>query len=368
MDWSAFFRSTVEPVLAYQPGLREEQIREIAQTDAIYKLSSNESPLPPFPSALAAMSEQLLTLNEYPDGSAHELTQLLAWHYEVAPEQIMLGNGSNELLDLIAETCLQAGDNVVFGWPSFVVYQSAAMLGGAEFRQIPLCPDGAYDLDALLAAIDAHTKIVFICTPNNPTGNVVSHAGLERFLDAVPAHVLVVIDAAYEEFIDEEEAPDAAKPLVYFDGQRPYVVLKTFSKMYALAGIRCGFGLAPAILVEMVHKVREPFNVNTIAQAAARASLEDVAERAYRRALNTKGRSRLQSCFAALGLKYHPSQANFVWVEVPDATATFDELLRRGIIVRPFAGANGLRVTVGDAAGVSATIAAFEDIFGQGRG
>jgi histidinol-phosphate aminotransferase len=364
MDWKAFFRSNIEPVMAYQPGLRAEQIREIALTDRVHKLSSNESPLPPFPSALKAMTEKLLTLNEYPDGSSHELTQLLAWHYDIPPEQIIIGNGSNELLDLIAETCLQPGDNVVYGWPSFVVYQSSAMIANAEFRQVALNASGSYDLDALLAAIDEHTKIAFICTPNNPTGNIVSHDALRRFLEAVPSHVLVVMDVAYEEFIDEAEAPDAAKPLSFFDGQRPYVVLKTFSKMYALAGIRCGFGFAPAILVEMVNKVREPFNVNAIAQVGAIASLEDFDEVARRRALNTEGRSRLQSCFDELGLRYCPSQSNFIWVEVPDVAAGFDALLKRGIIVRPFAGAGGLRITVGDEDAVTAVIAAFEELFG----
>ncbi|MDR1421837.1 MAG: histidinol-phosphate transaminase [Coriobacteriales bacterium] len=363
MAWNAFFRSNIEPVMAYQPGLRTEQIREIAVTDEVHKLSSNESPLPPFPSALAAMAEKLVALNEYPDGSSHDLTQLLAWHYDRTPEQIIIGNGSNELLDLIAETCLQPGDNVVYGWPSFVVYQSSAMIADAEFRQVPLSSDGSYDLKALLAAIDERTKIAFICTPNNPTGGVVSQDALKRFLDAVPPHVLVIMDVAYEEFIDEAQAPDAAKPLAFFDGKRPYVVLKTFSKMYALAGIRCGFGFAPAILVEMVNKVREPFNVNTVAQVGAIASLEDAEEIARRRALNTEGRSRLQACFAELGLRSYPSQANFVWVEVPDAATSFEALLKRGLIVRPFAGANGLRITVGDEAAVTAVIAAFEELF-----
>jgi histidinol-phosphate aminotransferase len=351
--------------MPYQPGLREEQVREIAQTDEIYKLSSNESPLPPFPSALAAMAKKLEALNEYPDGSSHELIQLLAWHYDLPPEQVIVGNGSNELIDLIAKTCLRPGDSIVSCWPSFVVYQSAAQLSGAEFRHVSLNAEGAYDLDALLAAIDESTKIAFICTPNNPTGGIVRQAELEHFLAAVPPHVLVVVDAAYEEFIDEDEVPDTATPLVYFDGQRPYVVLKTFSKMYALAGVRCGFGFAPPVLVEAIHKVREPFNVNTIAQAGAQASLEDVDERARRRALNTRGRRRLRACFEALGLAQYPSQANFIWVEVPDAAATFDELLKRGIIVRPFASANGLRVTVGDEIGVTATIAAFEELFGR---
>jgi histidinol-phosphate aminotransferase len=361
MNWESFFRVELEPIQAYQPGLREEQIREIAQADTIYKLSSNESPLPPFPSALAAMEKQLSTLSEYPDGSSYHLVRQLSWHYDIPPEQIIVGNGSNELIDLIAQTCLRPGDNIVYGWPSFVVYRSSAQIAGAEFRELPLTGDGAYDLKALLAAIDERTKLVIVCTPNNPTGGAVDAAAFEDFLAEVPPHVLVVADAAYEEFITDARA---ARPLTCFDGSRPLVVLRTFSKIYALAGLRCGYGFAPSVLVEMLNKVREPFNVNTLAQVAGLASLEDEEELERRRALNARGRQQLSECFERLGLRYTPSQGNFVWVMVPDAAAVFDTLLKKGIIVRPFPGTEGLRVGVGDSEGVAATIAAFEELFG----
>jgi histidinol-phosphate aminotransferase len=360
MNWTTFFRKNLEPVQAYQPGLREEQIRQIAETDVIFKFSSNESPLPPFPSAIAALQDRLSVLNEYPDGSSYHLTQTLSWHYDIPSEQIFIGNGSNELVDLIAATCLEPGDNAVYGWPSFVVYRSSAQIAGATYREVPLAADGAFDLDALLSAIDERTKLVVVCTPNNPTGGAVSAAEFEKFLKKLPSHVLVIVDAAYEEFIDDERA---ASPLAYFDGKRPYVVLRTFSKIYALAGLRCGYGFAPAILVDMLNKIREPFNVNTLAQAAAQACLDDSEELMRRRALNAAGRRRLYSCFEALGLSYLSSQANFVWVEVPDATAAFDALLKRGIIVRPFPEAGGLRVGIGDEDGVTATVAAFEELF-----
>jgi histidinol-phosphate aminotransferase len=361
MQWDKFFRQTLEPVEAYQPGLREEQIREIARVDTIHKLSSNESPLPPFASALAAMIEELSGLNEYPDGSAYQLTQLLSSHYGVASEQIILGNGSNEIIDQIAMSCLMPGDEAVYCAPSFVVYRSSAQIAGAEFRELPMRADGSYDLDALLAAITPRTKIAYVCTPNNPTGGVVSQSELAAFVDQVPSHVLVVVDAAYEEFITD---PTAADPLSLYDGSRPYVVLRTFSKMYSLAGIRVGYGFAPEPVVERVNKVRAPFNVNSIAQAAARASLGDEDEVIRRRALNAAGRERLQACFESLGLAFIPSQANFVWVEVPDAASTFNELLVRGVIVRIFSGVQGLRVGVGDEAGVGHTIQAFEELFG----
>ena len=361
MDWMAFFRSNIEPMQAYQPGLREDQVWQLVETDTIYKLSSNESPLPPFPSAVAAMQQRLTALNEYPDGSANKLVQQLAWHYELPVDQIIVGNGSNELIDLIALTCLDPGDNIVYCWPSFIVYRSCAQLAKAEYRELPLRADGAYDLDALLAAIDERTKMVMVCTPNNPTGATVKRADFEAFLSKLPKHLLLVVDAAYEEFIDDEQA---VRPLDYFDGQRPYVVLRTFSKMYALAGLRCGYGFAPTILIEALNKVREPFNVNTMAQVAATACLDDSEEVARRYAINIASRQELYKCFSDLGLRFLPSQANYVWVEVPDASVSFNALLKKGVIVRAFPGVNGLRVGVGDAEGAAATVAAFRQLFG----
>jgi len=360
MDWNNFIKRNLEPVSVYKPGLREEQICEIAQTDRIYKLSSNESPLPPFASSLTAMQAALVSLNEYPDGSTYQLTQALATRYNIPPEQIVTGNGSNELVDDIAQTCLEPGDNAVYCWPSFVVYRSSTQINGAESRELALTDKGSYDLDAILDAIDEHTKLVIVCTPNNPTGGIVTNTKFARFIENVPQDVLVVVDAAYQEFVDD---PASVDPLAYFDGIRPLVVLRTFSKMYSLAGARCGYGFAPVQLIEAINKVREPFNVNSIAQAGARACLFDTEELQRRRALNREGRRRLSECFAQLGLDYIPSEANFVWVKVPDADATFQALLKQGIIVRSFPGINGLRVGVGDEEGVNATIAAFRALF-----
>ncbi|MCL2757556.1 MAG: histidinol-phosphate transaminase [Coriobacteriia bacterium] len=362
MDWKTFIRSNLDQVLPYQPGLREEQIREIAQVDRIYKLSSNESPLSPFPSALKAMQEALVNLNEYPDGSVNKLVNALSERYQVPVEQIIVGNGSNELIDDIAQVCLEPGDNVVYCWPSFIVYRSCAQIAGAEYREIPLNDRGTFDLDAMYAAIDEHTKIVFVCTPNNPTGGIVTDEELTCFLDKLPDSILVVIDAAYEEFVDD---PTNVKAFAHFDGIRPIVVLRTFSKAYALAGVRCGYGFAPAPLVLAVNKVREPFNINSVGQAGALASLTDDDELARRLVLNRAGKARLYECFEELGLKYLPSEANFVWVEVPQPAATFDALLMQGIIVRPFPAAGGLRVGIGDEEGVSATVAVFKQLFGK---
>ncbi|MCL2150773.1 MAG: histidinol-phosphate transaminase [Coriobacteriia bacterium] len=360
MQWERFFRQSLKPVEAYQPGLREDQVRELVQVDTIHKLSSNESPFPPFPSAIQAMQAKLAGLNEYPDGSSYQLTKILSTHYKIPQQQIICGNGSNELIDQIAASCLEPGDEALYCWPSFVVYRSSAQIAGATQLELPLRADGSYDLAAMRAAITPRTKIVYVCTPNNPTGGPVTADELAAFLDGLPEQLLVVVDAAYEEFLDDD---DAARPLAHFDGQRPYVVLHTFSKMYSLAGIRVGYGFAPEPLVEAVNKVRAPFNVNSIAQAAAQASLGDESELSRRRALNAAGRLRLYDCFEHLGLQYFKSQGNFVWVWVPDAGQTFQDLLARGIIVRAFDGANGLRVGVGDESGVSDTIQAFRDLF-----
>ena len=360
MQWDKFFRQSLDPVQAYQPGLREEQVRDIAQVDTIFKLSSNENPLPPFPSAIEAMTMSLVNLNEYPDGSAFQLKQTISDHYDIPPELIIVGNGSNELLDLIAQTCLEPGDNVVYCSPSFVVYQSSAQIAGADIIELPVRQDGSYDLEAMRAAINENTKIVYVCTPNNPTGGVVKQAELAAFLSSLPDQLLVVVDAAYEEFVEDQ---DAAHPLDFFDGSTPYVVLRTFSKMFSLAGIRIGYGFAPVPIVENVNKVRTPFNVNSIAQAGAQASLGDADEILRRRAYNSEGRKRLYECFSALGLSYCESQGNFIWVEVPDAAATYNDLMVRGVIIRSFGHPHGLRVGVGDAAGVSATIQAFQELF-----
>ena len=364
MQWQSFFRECIKPMQPYQPGLREEQICEIAQTDEIYKLSSNESPLPPFPSALEAMAQALPSLNRYPDGSCHLLRLALSRHYGVKSEQIMLGNGTNELLTLIAMTCLEPGDNVVYAWPSFVVYRYAAQLLGANFREVPLAANGSFDLDAMLEQVDQRTKVVYVCSPNNPSGACVAAVQMERFLERLPNHVLVVLDAAYDEFVCRDGGDNPVNPLAFYDGVRPLVVLKTFSKAYALAGIRVGFGFAPEPLVQAVERVREPFNVNAVAQAAAVASLADKEELARRLDLNAACRARLEAGLAKLNLKYYPSQANFVWLEVANPDLCFNQLLRRGVIVRPILGVGALRIGVGDQAGVSQTLAALEELFG----
>ncbi|MDR2036192.1 MAG: histidinol-phosphate transaminase [Coriobacteriales bacterium] len=364
MDWNNFFRSELGPVQPYQPGLREEQIREIAKTPAIHKLSSNESPYPPFPAALEAMQNCLVNLNEYCDGSCYDLKQGLMREYQVPFEQIMVGNGTNELLMLLAEACLTPQSRIAYCWPSFIVYRLAAQLTGAAADEVPLKADGSYNLDGLLAAITPETKIVFVNSPNNPTGAIVSQVEFERFMTAVPEHVLVVLDMAYNEYVTD---PEHMVPLSFYDGERPLVVLHSFSKIYGLAGVRVGYGLAPEPVIKAIDKLREPFNVNTVAQVGALASIGQKEELERRCAENETQRAQLCAAFDRLGLKYYESQANFVWVFVPESDKTFERLLELGIIVRPFAVGGGLRVTVGSRENTRATIEAFEKLFAEER-
>lgn len=360
MNWKTFFRSELDPIQPYQPGLREEQIREIAQVPTIHKLSSNESPHPPFPSAITAMQECVAGLNEYSDGSCYELKQGLMAEYGVPTEQIIVGNGNNELLMLLAQACLTPGSRVAYCWPSFIVYRMGAQVTGAFYDEVPLTVDGRFDLDALLEVITPQTKMVMLCSPNNPTGGFITQAEYERFMAAVPEHVLVVLDLAYTEFVTDHEH---LVPLSLYDGKRPLVLLHTFSKIYGLAGVRVGYGFAPKPVVEAIDTLREPFNVNTVAQVGALASLGEHEELERRRVENAQQRERLCQAFDRLGLKYFESHANFVWVFIPEAQKSFEQLLELGIIVRPFAGGGGLRVGVGSSEDTLATIAAFDKLF-----
>ena len=362
MNWDTFFRSNITPLVPYEAGLREDEVRERVKVDTIYKLSSNENPYPPFPHVIEAMTEALMDLNSYCNSPAQPVKDALSKRYGIPVEQITVGNGSNELLDLIGECCLNPGDEVVFGWPSFVVYQSLAQINGATPIAIPLTSDARFDLQAMLAAVTPRTKLVMLCNPNNPTGTVVTADEFATFMSALPDHVLLIIDEAYIEYANPGDTFDS---LDYYDGTRPIVVLRTFSKIYSLAGIRCGYGFAPVPVVEAIDKVREPFNVNSVAQAAACACLQEGTEVIARREENSANKELLYACFESLGIEYFRSSANFIWVIVENASEVFDKLLSFGIIVRDVGNGSALRVGVGSPAATEATIAAFKTIFGD---
>jgi histidinol-phosphate aminotransferase len=359
MDWDALIREELAPMVPYAPGLRVSEVRERSGRDVILKLSSNEHPCGPFPSAIRAMEAVLPRLNRYPDGSARALRSRLCEKFDVAEENVVVSNGSNELIRLIGQALLGPGDEVVFAWPSFVVYPMVAQLMGATGVKVPLAAGQVHDLDAIADSITARTKIVFLCNPNNPTGTIYDKAAFDAFLARVPEGIPVVVDEAYFEFVTADDYPDG---LDYFEPDGRIVVLRTFSKIYSLAGVRVGYGFLPTKLAEAVHKVREPFNVNVVGQVAAYYSLADDAEVKRRRDENQEQKTYLYACFDRLGISYVPSETNFVWVETEKPVEVFEALLEQGVIVRGFGAVPALRVGIGTPEDTRITEAAFEAV------
>ena len=337
----------VERLVAYTPGKPLEELeRELGIKKAI-KLASNESPFGASPHAVEAMRAAAAQPNIYPDGAAFALRRALAEHLDVPMEDLILGNGSNELIDMIVRTFCRTEDHVVFGDPSFVCYWLACTACNVPFTRVPLRDHVAYDVDDLLAAVTPQTKVLFLANPNNPTGAYVGRDELVRLLTALPERVIAVIDEAYFEFPD---AADYESALAMRGLRDRLIVLRTFSKAYGLAALRVGYGIAPATLIGYLNRVRAPFNVNAVAQAAARAALTDAAHVEEYVAMNAKERIRVADALAGLGLKVAPSQANFLLVDAARPGAeVYDQLLRLGVIVRPMPAPidTWLRVTMG---------------------
>ena len=330
----------------YQPGKPVEELeRELGIAEAV-KLASNENPLGPSPKALEAARRALGEVHRYPDGSAYYLRHALAERLEVSPEQVVVGNGSNDLLVLLAQALIAPGDEAVLGEPAFVVYRLAVQAVGGRPVAVPLV-EFTHDLAAMARAVTERTKIVFVANPNNPTGTMVTAGQVGELLEALPDGVVVVMDEAYVEYIDREDFPDS---LGAVRSGRKVFVCRTFSKIYGLAGLRVGYAVGPAPVVEAVNRVRPPFNVSRPAQAAALAALDDEPHVRASREANRAGMAQLRAGLEALGLDYVPSVANFLLVKVGDGQAAYEALLRRGVIVRPMGG-YGLgayvRVTVG---------------------
>ena len=355
--WDTLIRTELEPMVPYAPGLRGSEVRERCGRELICKLSSNEHPAGPFASAIRAMEAVLPQLNRYPDGSCRAVRRALSERLEFPFDNVVVGSGSNEILRLIAQALLRPGDEVVFAWPSFIVYPMVTQMFGATAVRVPLKEGQVHDLEAMRAAITDKTRIVFLCNPNNPTGTIYHRDEFERFLERVPEHVLVVADEAYFEFVTDPEYPDTLR---YLDLERPLVALRTFSKIYSLAGLRIGYGVIPTPLARAIDKIREPFNVSTVAQVAAYYSLNDDAEVRRRRDENQEQKTYLYSCFDRLGLDYIPSQTNFVYLKTERPVEVFEALLSEGIIARDFGTAPALRLGVGTPEDTRATIAAFD--------
>lgn len=317
-------------LVAYEPGKPVEELaREMGlEPKDIIKLASNENPLGPSPRALAAMRETLERAHFYPDGGGWALRNGIANALGLARENVILGNGSNEIIEFIGHAFLRPGDEVVTAKHAFAVYTLMAQLFGAKTVEVP-DPGYRHDLDAMLAAITPRTRQVFVANPNNPTGTLVGQEEIDRFMARVPDHVLVIFDEAYFEFLDNP--PDVLR---YVREDRNVVVMRTFSKIQGLANLRIGYGLAPAKIAGVLQKTRQPFNANGIAQAGALAGLQDAEHMRRTRELTHEGRSYFESEFAAMGLEYVPSAANFVLVKVGDGDRVFQALLRRGLIVR----------------------------------
>jgi histidinol-phosphate aminotransferase len=336
----------IQRLAPYPPGMPLEELeREYGITGSI-KLASNENPFGPSPRALAAITAALPMLHRYPDGSGFYLRQALAKRIGVAADAIILGNGSNDIIELAVRAFLRPGDEAVMADQAFVIYQMVVQAAGAIPRQVPL-RRFTHDLEAIKAAIGPTTRLVFLANPNNPTGTIYKREAWEDFLDDVPPHVLIVADDAYADYVEDADYPDS---LAYQRRDRLLLTLRTFSKIYGLAGVRVGYGVGPLEVIEVLNRIRQPFNVNALAQVAALAALDDQGHVERTRDNNREGLAYLRATCERLGRPYVPSWANFLLIDVGDAAHVYDALLRRGVIVRPmdvYGFPRHLRVTVG---------------------
>jgi histidinol-phosphate aminotransferase len=311
------------------------------------KLASNENPFGPSPLAVESIRRDAAAVHLYPDQHAHRLRKKLASTYGVGEEQFIIGNGSDEIMTMIAGTYLEDGDNTVTAHGTFSTYTFATLLYGGEVRHVPL-KDGRFDLPAIRAAVDERTQIIFVCNPNNPTGTYVSQTEVVEFLQSVPERVLVVMDEAYAEFVEETDYPDSVALISEYPN---LIVLRTFSKIYGLAGMRVGYGIASAEVVADISRVKQPFNVGILSQAAAASALADT-EFVERSISNNKaGKEYLYAQLTRLGVQYFPTSSNFICIETrKDSLQLFQRIMELGVTIRPLASfgmATSIRVTVG---------------------
>ncbi len=362
----------VQQLQPYVPGKPVEELeRELGISGSI-KLASNENPLGPSKKAIEAATSVLPGVNYYPDGGAYKLRQALANKHKVNINGITLGNGSNDILELVARAFLSPQHSAVFSQYAFAVYPIVTQAIGARANiAAAYAADHAdmpygHDLDALLDAIDNTTRVLFIANPNNPTGTWLETAALTKFLQKVPAHVMVVLDEAYYEYMPDELKPDSNALLQQFDN---LIVSRTFSKMYGLAGLRIGYSVSHPQVADLLNRVRQPFNANMLAQAAALAALDDETHVTASAQLNNQGLQQLADGFSAMGLSYIPSIGNFITVDVKrDALQVYQDLLHEGVIVRPVANyqlPQHLRITVGTEAQNTRVLAALHKVLNQ---
>ncbi|HEU4500597.1 MAG TPA: histidinol-phosphate transaminase [Nitrospira sp.] len=345
----------------YVPGKPIEELQRELGLSRVIKLASNENPLGPSPKALAVINETAATLHRYPDGGAFKLRQALAHRWKVTDEQVILGNGSDEILGLVARTFLSPGDEAVMADHTFVIYNMEVMAAHGKAVTVPL-KDWRHDVAAMASAITDRTRLVFLCNPNNPTGTMVSAEEVAWLLARIPDHVVVVFDEAYFEYVRSSEFPDS---MAWIKEGRNVIVLRTFSKIYGLAGLRIGYGVTTGEIANLLNRVRPPFNANSIAQRAALAALDDDEHVARSRAVNQIGMEQIANGLQALGLAPISSEANFVYVDVGrDGRGVFDAMLRHGVIVRHIEG-RMIRVTIGQAEENRVFLAALAQVLQQ---
>ncbi|MBW1961058.1 MAG: histidinol-phosphate transaminase [Deltaproteobacteria bacterium] len=318
-------------ITPYQPGKPLDELKRETDARRTIKLASNENPLGPSPLALKAIEHTLNRIHRYPDSRGYELTEKLSARLGVEPRQIVLGNGSDDIIAMLTRALLKPGDEAIAAKPSFLMYDIAVRCSGAELIEVPLKNLGI-DLKGYEKRITPKTRLIFICNPNNPTGVAVAKQDFKRFFSEIPGDIVMVIDEAYIEFVRDKQALNGME---YFCGDRPIVILRTFSKAYGLAGLRVGYGVMPALISDLLHRVRGPFNVNILGQAAAAAALDDEAFLNRTLRLTHEGLDFLYSSLDKLGVRYFPTQTNFFLIDVQkDADMVYEDLLSLGVIVR----------------------------------
>ncbi len=353
----------IQSLSPYVPGKPVEELQRELGLTRVIKLASNENPLGPSPKAMAALEGAQTTLHRYPDGGGTQLRQAIADRWKVAGDQIILGNGSDEILGLLARTFLTPGDEAIMADHTFVIYKMEVTAVHGKPVVVPLV-NWTHDLESMARAITPRTKLLFLCNPNNPTGTMVTTEAVDRVMARVPEDVIVVFDEAYFEYVRNPRFPDA---MAYVKQGRNAIVLRTFSKIYGLAGLRIGYGVSTSEIIGFLNRVRPPFNANSLAQKAALAALGDDEHVAKSRTGNAAGMEQLEQGLRALGMTPIPSETNFLYFDATrDGRSVFDALLREGIIVRHIEGTM-IRVTIGLADENDAFLRAFKKILGGAR-
>ncbi len=360
-------RSCLDKIKPYVPGKPVEEVERELGLKNVIKMASNENPLGPSLLAVEAMRGNLKKMHIYPDGNCYYLKEKLATRLKVKTDQLIFGNGSDEILSFLTLAYVKEGEEAVMVSPSFSEYDFAMRLMGGIPRQVPLSgPDFNYDLEAVLEAVNEKTRLIFICSPNNPTGSIVKKKELDSFIDRLPENLILVLDQAYIEFASDPEHPAG---LDYIEQGKPVILLRTFSKLYGLAGLRIGYGIAPSEIIKDLNRVREPFNVNAMAQAAALAALNDSYHLERSRNLVNESRKQFTEGLEEMGLKPVPDQANFCFIDIKvDSREAFQALMKKGVIVRTgdiFGFPTYIRVTYGTAEQNKRFLAALKEVLAE---